>query len=99
MTIRVLTVLALVTLSATWAAAQSPRPMTIVDLIDVPSVSGPELSPDGSQIVFARSEADWEENRTISHIWRVDANGQNATQLTVGDEGPVSYTHLTLPTI
>ncbi len=82
----------LIPLTASLASAQAPRPMTIVDLIDVPSVSGPELSPDGSRIVYTRSEADWEENRTTTNIWRVDANGQNAVQLTVGKEGQRSPT-------
>ncbi|HET7274650.1 MAG TPA: S9 family peptidase [Longimicrobiaceae bacterium] len=87
MTSRLLTVLLLVPLTATSVAAQAPRPMTIVDLINVPSVSNPELSPDGSQIVYVQSNANWDENRTISHVWRVNADGTDPTKLTVGKEG------------
>ena len=65
------------------AAAQ--RAMTIVDLIEVPSLGDPQLSPDGRQILFVRSEADWEDNRTRGHIWRVDADGTDPMQLTRGD--------------
>ncbi|MBA2243547.1 MAG: hypothetical protein H0W11_01200, partial [Gemmatimonadetes bacterium] len=46
--------------------AQAQRPMTIVDLINVPSVSDPQLSPKGSQILYARSDADWKKNNTVS---------------------------------
>jgi dipeptidyl aminopeptidase/acylaminoacyl peptidase len=67
--------------------AQAQRPMTIVDLINVPSVSDPQLSPKGSQILYARSDADWKKNNTVSHIWRVNADGSNAIQLTSGPEG------------
>lgn len=73
---------------ATPLAAQSaPRNMTVIDLLDMPTLGSPELSPDGKQIVFTRSESDWDANRTISHVWRVDADGTNAIQLTRGEHG------------
>lgn len=61
--------------------------MTIVDLINVPSLYDPQLSADGSQLLYVLSEADWEKNRTVSHIWRVDADGANTLQLTHGEDG------------
>ena len=63
------------------------RPMTILDLIAIPSVSSPHLSPDGSRLVYVKSEADWEENLTISHLFMVNADGSGTTQLTYGKEG------------
>ena len=74
---------------ASFAAAQQ-RPMTIVDLIDVANLRDPQLSPDGSQIVYVRSDADWDENKTISHIWRVGAEGGDPIQLTSGEDGESS---------
>ncbi len=50
--------------------AQVKRPMTMVDLVNVPSLSDPQVSPDGSQILYVRSEGDWEANKRIGHIWR-----------------------------
>lgn len=76
-----------VAVTAALAAAQSPRPMTIVELIETPSLAAPELSPGGAQLVFTRSEADWEKNATESHIWRVDLDGSGLIQLTNGEEG------------
>ena len=64
--------------------------MGIVDLIEVPGIQSPRLSPDGSQVLFLRSDADWEGNRTVSHVWRVDADGSDQIQLTSGDHGESS---------
>ena len=67
-----------------WPAAAQPREMTLVDLLAVPRVSDPRLSRDGSQLVYVRSDADWDENRRIGHIWRVNTDGSGAIQLTYG---------------
>jgi dipeptidyl aminopeptidase/acylaminoacyl peptidase len=69
------------------ARAQAPRPMTIVDLIDLPSLSDPQLSPDGRQVLYVQSEADWRQNRRVSHIWRINRDGTGAVQLTRGERG------------
>ena len=61
--------------------------MTVVDLIDLTSVSDPQLSPDGGQIAYVRTDADWAQNGTVSHIWRTDAGGTNDLQLTRGEHG------------
>jgi dipeptidyl aminopeptidase/acylaminoacyl peptidase len=72
------------------AAQEAPRPMTIVDLINVPALRDPQLSPDGSQLLYVLSEADWKENKSVSHIWRVGTDGRNAVQLTHGKKGESS---------
>ena len=72
------------------AAQDAPRPMSLVDLIEVPSVRDPRLSPDGDQVVYVRSEADWEENRSVSHVWRAAVDGSDERQLTRGAEGQSS---------
>ena len=66
-------------------AAQEP--LSIVDLIEMPGVRSPQLSPDGTQVLFLRTDADWERNKTITHVWRVDADGSNLLQLTSGEHG------------
>jgi dipeptidyl aminopeptidase/acylaminoacyl peptidase len=72
------------------AAPAQKRPMTIVDLINLPSIGNPEPSPDGSQILYTRSDADWDENGTITHIWRVNADGTGTVQMTNGEHGESS---------
>ena len=67
MTIRRLAaVLGLATLLSAPALAQ--RPMSITDLISVPVVSAPQLSPDGTQVVYVQADADWAANERVSHL-------------------------------
>jgi dipeptidyl aminopeptidase/acylaminoacyl peptidase len=70
------------------ASAQSPRPMGIVDLLSVPRLTDPQLSPDGRDVIFVRSDADWKSGKRITHIWRarVDGPGGNPVQLTNGPD-------------
>ena len=70
--------------------AQSKRPMTAVDLLEVPRVTDPQLSPDGRQVLYVVERADWKANRRIGHVWRINADGSGATQLTYGDRGEIS---------
>lgn len=58
------------------------RTFTVDDAIDMVRVSGPQLSPDGSRILFTRNELDWEENERVSRIWVVGADGRNARPFT-----------------
>ena len=66
------------------ASAQAPRPMTLVDLLNVPSLTDPQLSPDGRQILYVLGRADWKANRRVGQIWRANADGTGALQLTAG---------------
>jgi dipeptidyl aminopeptidase/acylaminoacyl peptidase len=72
------------------AGAQTKRAMSPVDLIEVPRVLDPQLSPDGRQILYVLDRPDWKENRRIGHVWRVNADGSAATQLTYGQRGETS---------
>ena len=79
---------AIVLLGGTAAVrTQTPRPMGIVDLLNVPRLTEPRLSPDGRQVVYTRADADWKIGRRISHIWRVPIDGGQPAQLTSGAEG------------
>src|SRR5213596_2288541 len=67
-------------------SAQSPRPMGIVDLLSVPRLADPRLSPDGRDVVFTKSDADWKSGKRITHIWRARVDGGAPVQLTYGTE-------------
>src|SRR5262245_58818168 len=69
------------------AAAQSPRPMTLVDLLSVAHVTSPQLSPDGRDVIYTQSEANWNANKRITHLWRAPVTGGAAAQITTGSEG------------
>ena len=87
---RFLFALSLALLVASVVTAQDKRPMTIVELIDLPSVGSPRLAPDGSQILYTRSGTDWKKNGRTTHIHRINADGSGEVQLTNGEEGESS---------
>src|SRR5580700_3689677 len=64
-----------------------PRAMTLVDVMNVPQVTDPQISPDGRQILYVESEPNWKADRRISHIWKINADGSGAMQLTSGTDG------------
>ncbi len=74
-------------LITTASLAQSPRPMTLVDVMNVPQISDPQVSATGREILYVRSEPDWKANRRIGHIWKVNSDGSGAIQMTAGADG------------
>jgi dipeptidyl aminopeptidase/acylaminoacyl peptidase len=78
--------LALIVLVASARAQQ--RAMTLVDVLNVARITEPQLSPDGKQILYVMSRADWKANKRITHVWRVQADGSRpAQQMTNGADG------------
>jgi len=67
--------------------AQEKRPMNFVDVVSLKSVSSPRLSPDGKQLLFTVSKACWKENKTISHIYRIQTDGTDFVQMTNSKDG------------
>lgn len=67
--------------------AQEKKPMTFLDTINLKSVSNSHLSPDGKQILFTITHADWEKNETVSHIWRLNTDGKGLIQMTNDKDG------------
>jgi dipeptidyl aminopeptidase/acylaminoacyl peptidase len=79
---------AIVLLGATAAVrTQTPRPMGIVDLLDLPRLADPQVSPDGRDVIYTRADADWKIGRRVSHIWRASIAGGPPAQLTSGTDG------------
>jgi Tol biopolymer transport system component len=58
------------------------RAMTIDDLLAVKGVADPQLSPDGSVIVYVVSEIDRSTDKTNSSLWVVPASGGEPKRLT-----------------
>jgi dipeptidyl aminopeptidase/acylaminoacyl peptidase len=69
------------------AFAETPRPMTLVDMVNLPQITDPQISPDGRQVLFVRSDADWKANRRVRHIWKINADGSGLVQMTNGQDG------------
>jgi len=72
------------------AAPQARRPMTLVDMLEIPQLGSPQLSPDGRQLVFTLSKPDWKANTRITHIWRINTDGSGLIQMTNGAKGESS---------
>jgi dipeptidyl aminopeptidase/acylaminoacyl peptidase len=69
---------------------QTKRPMTLVDLLNIPRIGDPQISPDGRAIIFWLSTPDWTGNRRVAHLWRINADGTGLQQLSK-DAGPPPY--------
>src|SRR5580765_8564927 len=69
------------------ASAQTPRPMGIVDQLNVPRLGDVQLSPDGRDVLYTLGEADWKSGKRVSHIWRARVDGGQPVQLTSGADG------------
>src|SRR3954471_2203058 len=76
--------LAIVMLTAA-GRAQTRRPMTLIDIAELPRLFGPQLSPDGRTVVYMLSAADWKTSRLAFQLWRQNVSGGAPVQLTFGD--------------
>ena len=72
------------------AAADDVEPFDVDDAIGLVGVSDPRISPDGSKVLFVRSELDWADNERDRRIWSVAADGSDSRPFTgtVGDADP-----------
>ena len=69
--------------------AQTRRPMTLIDLGELPRVLQPTLSPDGRTVAYFRSQPDWKASRIVWHLWRQDVAGGMPLQLTFTEAGDI----------
>ena len=69
--------------------AQVRRPLTLVDLAEMPRLLDPQLSPDGRFVVYTLARADWKANRPVGQIWRQAVAGGRPEQLTRRETGVV----------
>lgn len=75
-----LSAVVLILLVAT-ATAQTRRAPTIDDLIDLPRLEAPEISPDGTRVLYVRREIkEWKDNKRVSSIWMARTDGSAAFQ-------------------
>ena len=77
--------LSLLLLPVALAAQNEPDgTLKLQTYLDWESVSNPEISPDGSQIVYTRGWVDKINDRRASEIWIMDADGGRKRRLTEG---------------
>jgi dipeptidyl aminopeptidase/acylaminoacyl peptidase len=79
--------LSLALVFAAWPAdpaAQSAKLLDKDTFLDMESLGAPAISPDGRQIVFARTWNDKMKDQSRSNLWIVDADGTRVRELTRG---------------
>jgi len=59
--------------------------LTMETFMEMESIRGPQISPDGTQIIFSRGFVDKMNDRSRSNLWIVDVAGQRIRELTHGD--------------
>jgi dipeptidyl aminopeptidase/acylaminoacyl peptidase len=74
-------------LVSTLQAQDAKKVMSVIDFLNVPGISSPQLSPNGSELIYILAESDWEANKQIGHLWRINIDGTDDRQITFGAEG------------
>src|SRR2546422_4215 len=75
---------ALIVLVAVAAANAAGRPITVADLLSMPRISEPQLSPDGTRVVYTLAVPDVKANRMARDVWMVTLASSEARALTTG---------------
>jgi dipeptidyl aminopeptidase/acylaminoacyl peptidase len=63
------------------------EPFSVADLLNLRRVQDPEVSPDGKWVAYAVREPRLSENKFVSHIWIVPAEGGAPKQMTSHEKG------------
>ncbi len=53
-------------------SAQTPAPPTIDQSLEMRTVSSPQISPDGTRVIYEESRTDWDANAFASDLWIAD---------------------------
>lgn len=72
------------------ASSAAHAQFSVNDLINQKRVGDPQLSPDGKHVLYTVGIVNKAENRTFTHIYRVDIDGSDTKQLTSGNSSASS---------
>ena len=76
--------------SAAAAAGQKSDRLAAMDIFNFEYVADPQISPDGSTIVYVRRFGDIMSDRRYSNLWTIDFDGSNHRPLTSGHQNDSS---------
>jgi dipeptidyl aminopeptidase/acylaminoacyl peptidase len=76
--------------AAAGAPQDTPRPMTVDDVLRMVRLGDVLLSPDGSQVFHSVTELDWDKNRRRTRYYMVPFSGGEALEY-IGDAGGSSF--------
>ena len=66
--------------------AQEKSNLRIIDIFNMEFISDPQISPDGSQILYVRNFKDIMTDRNLSNIWAINSDGSNNRPVTTGNQ-------------
>ena len=73
-------------ISTLFQQARPANHVTLEQYLDWEEVSAPQLSPDGSQIIFSRRWVDKMNDRWESSVWQMNVDGTHARSLVTGSD-------------
>src|SRR5262245_1182149 len=79
---RVLVLAAAVAVAVANSAAAAGRPITPADLLSMARISDPQISPDGTRVLYTVATPDMSANRTARDVWLVTIASGDARNLT-----------------
>jgi len=83
---KLLLLIPIITTAISGFAQQNKKPIQPLDIDRIPTLSGPQISPDGKWIAYSLSEVDTAKDGRVSHLWMQSWDGMQSVQLTFGDE-------------
>ncbi len=81
-----LTSLFLIVLISLTATCQTKTNLELLDIFNMEYVSDPQISPDGSKVVYVRNFKDVMTDKNLSNIWMVNVDGTRNRPLTTGNQ-------------
>ena len=69
--------------------AQAQANLQLLDIFDMEYVSDPQISPDGSKIIYVRNFKDIMTDRNLSNLWMVNFDGSGNRPLTSGNHNDI----------
>jgi acylaminoacyl-peptidase len=60
--------------------------LQLIDIFNMEFVSDPQISPDGSKVIYVRNFKDVMTDKNLSNLWMVNFDGSNSRPLTTGNQ-------------
>ncbi len=73
-------------LSSLTLSSQNKTPFDYLDVFEMQYAAQPEISPDGSQIVYLRNQFDIKTDKKFTNLWLIDYDGTSEVPLTSGKQ-------------
>lgn len=87
---KVIRYLVIIVITLQFANAQLKSNLELIDIFELEYVSDPQISPDGSKIVYVRNFKDIMTDRNLSNLWMVNFDGSQNRPLTTGNHNDIS---------